>query len=289
LTRRWVLVFGPVECLGVLAVVAGLAVPLFLFLRGTVTIGEGVIAVVERRGRYSRQLHAGLHLLLPGAESIRAFVPLQEFIYESGPQRVLTRNLAPVTVNLSVHYQIARHAVVEGNKRWHRIEDDAVYHAVYSSENWQEATHSAARAALAETFSFLDLEEDILNVPDWQNQVALLVRQRLGEKARRWGVQVTDVAFTQPEFSKEVTEAIIRRSQAEHEARRREVEAASLKEVAERLGLSPSELIHWRYVETLREIARNPEARIVVSADPFAEGDHPTAATTFAELERATH
>jgi regulator of protease activity HflC (stomatin/prohibitin superfamily) len=283
------LVFGPVECLGALAIIAGLAVPLVFFIKGTVVIGEGMIAVVERRGRFSRLLHAGLHLLIPGAESLRALVPLQEFIYESGPQPVLTRNLAPVTLHLSVHYQVARHPVVEGNKRWHRIDDEAVYHAVYSSDNWQEATHAAARAALAETFSFLDLQEDILNVPDWQSQVALLVRQRLGEKARRWGVQVTDVAFTQPEFSQDVTEAIIRRSQSEQEARRREAEAASLKEVADRLGLTPSELIHWRYVETLREIARNPEARIVVSADPFSGADHPTAATTFADLEQASH
>src|SRR5437870_2767931 len=108
----------------------GLLIPVVFLTRGTTVVGEGKAAVVERRGRFSRILHAGQHLLVPSVESIKEYVPLQEFIYESGVQNLLTKNLAQLQVNVIIHYQIVRHQVVEGKRRWHRIDNDAVYHAV---------------------------------------------------------------------------------------------------------------------------------------------------------------
>lgn len=268
--------FGPVECLGVLAVLVGLAVPAFLLARGTTVIGEGQVAVVERHGKFSRVLHAGQHILMPGGDSIRALVPLQEFIYETGSQQILTRNLAQIEISALANYQIARQAVVEGKKRWHRIDTEAVYHAVYSADDWQEATQAAARSTLAETFSLLDLRADILDVPGWQDEVALLMRQRVNEKTRRWGVQVTDVAFNSVRFPEAVNDTLLAEVRLHREAQLREIEAASLKEVEQTLGLSPSDLMNWRYVETLREIARNPHARIVVSPEPFPDQERET-------------
>lgn len=271
--------FGPIECLGTFALLLGLAIPILILTRGTTVIGEGQVAVIERRGRFARLLHAGQHALVPGMESIRAIVPLQEFTFETGSQKVLTKNLYEVEVNALVHYQIARRPVVEGEHRWHQIDSEAVYHAVYSAENWQEATHREARAMLAEVFSSLDLRFDILEAPGWQDQVAASVRHKLNENCRRWGVQVTDVAFTGVEFPPGVKDTISTEARLHREAQLREIEAASLKELAQTLNLSPSDLLNWRYVETLREMARNPQARIVVSPEPFAPAETEAAAS----------
>jgi regulator of protease activity HflC (stomatin/prohibitin superfamily) len=274
--------FGPLECLGLLAVLAGLAIPVVFLTKGLIVIGEGQVAVVERRGRFARILHPGQHVLLPGVESIRQYVPLQEFIYESGKQSLMTKNLAQVQVNVILRFQIARHQVTEGKKRWNRIDLEAVYYAVYCADNWQEATHSAARSTLAETFSLLDLKTDIYEVPDWQDQVAMMLRNRLNDKTRRWGVQITDVAFSDVEFPDSVKDSLSAPGRLKREAALREIEAASFKETAQTLGLTPVELLNWRYVETLREIAKNPNARIVVSPDPFGEsGDNSSMTTGF--------
>jgi regulator of protease activity HflC (stomatin/prohibitin superfamily) len=246
--------FGPPECLGLLAVIAGLAIPIFLITKGLTIIGEGQVAVVERRGRFARILQPGQHLLMPGIESIRQFVPLQEFIYESGKQGLLTKNLAQLQINVIVHFHIARTQVTEDKKRWHRIDLDAVYHAVYSAENWQEATHSATRSTLAETFSLLDLKTDIFEVPDWQDQVAIMLRNRLNDKTRRWGVQITDVAFSGVEFPDNVKDSLSAAGRLQREAYLREIEAASFKETAQTLGLTPVEMLNWRYVEVLRSL-----------------------------------
>jgi regulator of protease activity HflC (stomatin/prohibitin superfamily) len=243
----------------------------FALTRGTTVVGEGHVAVIERRGRFSRLLYAGQHLLVPGLETIREYVPLQEFIYESGKQALLTKNLAQIKISITVHYQIVRELVVEGKRRWNRIDPDAVYHAVYSSGNWQEATRSATRSTLAEVFSLLDLRTHIFEVPDWQDQVALMVRQRLNDRARRWGVQITDVAFSDVEFPDSVKDSLSAAVRLQREAHLRDIEAQSFKDTAQTLGLTPAELLNWRYVETLRDIAKNPSARIVVSPDPFSE------------------
>jgi len=245
---------GPLECGAFLTLMAGLALPIIFLTRGTTVVGEGQAAVVERRGRFSRILHAGQHLMMPGAESIKEFVPLQEFIYECGVQNLLTKNLAQLQVNVIIHYQIIRQLVVEGKRRWHKIDNDAVYHAVYSAEDWQESTHAATRSTLAETFSVLDLRTDIFEVPDWQDQVALMLRQRLNDKTRRWGVQVTDVAFSYVEFPEKVKDSLSAAMRLQHEAHLREIEAQSFKETAQTLGLTPSEMLSWRYVEVLRSL-----------------------------------
>src|SRR3954464_13273047 len=268
------------ECLGLLAVVAGMMIPILLLRRGLTVIGEGQLAVVERRGRFARILHPGQHLLVPGVETIREYVPLQEFIYESGKQELLTKNLAQLKINVIVHFQIIRAMVTEGKKRWHRIDLDAVYHAVYSAENWQEATQSATRSTVAEVFSMLDLKTDIFEVPDWQDQVAAMLRNRLNDKTRRWGVQITDVAFSGVEFPDNVKDSLSAAGRLQREAYLREIEAASFKETAQTLGLTPVEMLNWRYVETLREIAQNPSARIVVSPDPFGEAGESSGMTT---------
>src|SRR3954463_13289198 len=174
--------FGPVECVGFLALVVGISIPIFLLVRGVTVIPEGQVAVVERRGRFTRVLHAGQHLLLPGGEQIRALVPLQDIIYDTGPQNVLLKDLAELQLGAVVQYHIARQPVSDGTRRWHEISSDAVYHAVYSSENWQEATQAAARATLGESFALLDLRSDVLSVADWQEKVAAQVKHRLNEK-----------------------------------------------------------------------------------------------------------
>jgi hypothetical protein len=40
----------------------------------------------------------------------------------------------------------------------------------------------------------------------------------------------------------------------QHEAHLREIEAQSFKETAQTLGLTPAEMLNWRYVEVLRSL-----------------------------------
>jgi regulator of protease activity HflC (stomatin/prohibitin superfamily) len=109
-----------------------------------------------------------------------------------------------------------------------------------------------------------------------------MLRNRLNDKTRRWGVQITDVAFSGVEFPDNVKDSLSAAGRLQREAYLREIEAASFKETAQTLGLTPVEMLNWRYAETLREIAKNPNARIVVSPDPFSEGgDSSSMATGF--------
>jgi hypothetical protein len=59
---------------------------------------------------------------------------------------------------------------------------------------------------------------------------------------------------------------------AEREARQKRLEAKTQKEIADLLGLDVNTLLQWRYIDAMRELSKNSQARIMLSTNMSGAG-----------------
>ncbi len=140
----------------------------------------------------------------------------------------------------------------------------AVYRAKYIVHDWQEATKKEAVAVLQHVFSRVSVAEDINGDINWQETLGHRVAEHLNEKTEQWGVHIIDVTFKDPALSEMTLANLNAEARTDREGRVRTKEAESYKRVAEILGLHPTELLRWREVEIMREMAKS-QPRVMFS------------------------
>ena len=81
-------------------------------------VHESQVIVVERLGRFANIHSAGLHILVPFLDKIRATVSLKENTMDVPPQGVITKDNVTITIDTVVFYQIT-----DAQKAVYEIED----------------------------------------------------------------------------------------------------------------------------------------------------------------------
>lgn len=87
---------------------AGALFALIAVARSVVFVPNRTAYVVERLGRYSTTLDAGLHLLVPFIDVVRQRHSLGEIALDVGPQTCMTRDNVPVTVSGVCYVKVLR-------------------------------------------------------------------------------------------------------------------------------------------------------------------------------------
>src|SRR6476469_10648427 len=88
----------------VLLVVAGLV--LLTLARTIRIVPQARAGVVERLGRYSRTLNAGLTIVVPFVDRIRDMIDLREQVVSFAPQPVITEDNVVVQIDSVLYYTI---------------------------------------------------------------------------------------------------------------------------------------------------------------------------------------
>jgi hypothetical protein len=143
----------------------------------------------------------------------------------------------------------------------------AAYRATYTVEDWKGLTEKEAVDVLHQVFAKLDVAKDLFGNENWQTEVAEQVRARLNEKTIRWGVEIHEINFKDVQFNEMTMKNLFAEPRAEREARIKRIDARTQKEIADMLGLDSDALLRWRYIEAVRELAQNPQARIMLSTN----------------------
>ncbi len=247
--------------------------------KSAVIVKEGNAAVIERQGKFRKVLGPGYHVIMPFVDAKRAEVTLSEQHFDTGPLSLSTSNLAPITFNMSVHYEIMR----DPSSPFLTPIAESIYRAVYTVHDWPEITKEEALAVVTQIVSGLDFKADIVETRNWAQVVAGKVRDELNKRANRWGVYIADISITNIQYSDASREIASFESRAKREARRKVIEAEGQREIAETLGLTNDEMLRWRYIETLREAMSKPDARIMIAPEAGG-GLNPTA---LAQLQHA--
>jgi regulator of protease activity HflC (stomatin/prohibitin superfamily) len=247
--------------------------------KSAVIVKEGNAAVIERQGKFRKVLGPGYHVIMPFMDAKRAEVTLSEQHFDTGQLSLSTANLAPITFNMSVHYEIMR----DPSSPFLTPIAESIYRAVYTVHDWQEITKEEALAVVTQVVSGLDFKADIVDTRNWAHAVAGKVRDELNKQANRWGVYIADINITNIQYSDVSREIASFEGRAKREARKKVIEAEGQREIAETLGLTNDEMLRWRYIETLREAMSKPDARIMIAPEASG-GINPTA---LAQLQHA--
>ncbi|HET7763161.1 MAG TPA: SPFH domain-containing protein, partial [Phycicoccus sp.] len=92
----------------IVAIVLGLlAIFVIIVIVRTVRIvPQQTAQIIERLGRYSRTLEAGIHFLVPFVDIVRANIDQREQVVSFPPQPVITSDNLVVSIDTVIYYQV---------------------------------------------------------------------------------------------------------------------------------------------------------------------------------------
>jgi regulator of protease activity HflC (stomatin/prohibitin superfamily) len=163
---------SPAEVVGL--IVLGLVV-LFVIIalvRAVRIVRQAEAYIVERLGRYSRTLDAGLHLLVPFIDRVRAKVDLREQVVSFPPQPVITSDNLVVSIDTVIYFQVTEPRA-----------------AVYEIQNYYTGIEQLTVTTLRNVIGTMDLEQTLTS----RDQINGQLRGVLDEATGKWGIRVNRV------------------------------------------------------------------------------------------------
>jgi regulator of protease activity HflC (stomatin/prohibitin superfamily) len=161
---------GQVAGMLVIALIALFVV--IALVRSVRIVPQASALIVERLGRYSRTLDAGLHLLIPFVDRVRARVDLREQVVSFPPQPVITSDNLVVSIDTVIYFQVT-------NPKG----------AVYEIFNYITGIEQLTVTTLRNVIGSMDLEQTLTS----RDQINGQLRGVLDEATERWGIRVNRV------------------------------------------------------------------------------------------------
>jgi regulator of protease activity HflC (stomatin/prohibitin superfamily) len=161
------------ETVVVAAVVAVVAIFVLVTLAKTVRIvPQARAGIVERLGRYSRTLDAGVTVLVPFIDRLRPLIDLREQVVSFPPQPVITADNLVVGIDTVLYFQVT----------------DAKS-ATYEIANYIQAVEQLTVTTLRNVVGSLNLEQALTS----RDQINGTLRGVLDEATGKWGIRVNRV------------------------------------------------------------------------------------------------
>ncbi|MHA1594890.1 MAG: SPFH domain-containing protein [Candidatus Baldrarchaeia archaeon] len=194
-----------------LLVIIIVAFILIFILSGIRVLAEYERAVIFRLGRALPGVKGpGIIYVIPIIDKM-VKVDLREHFFEIPRQRCITKDNAPVDVDVLIYYKVvdARDSVIK-------------------VRNFRDAAVGIAQTTLRSVIGDIVLD-DVLAKREYINQV---LREKLDEITGRWGVKITLVEIREIEPPAKVSEAMIRQMESERIRRAMVTEADGKRESA---------------------------------------------------------
>src|ERR671916_79898 len=176
---------------------------------GVRIVPQGYAYTVERFGRYSRTLGAGLGLIVPYMERIGHKVNIMEQVLDVPSQEAFTKDNAGVTIDAAAFYQITEPA-----------------RASYEVSDLQQALLTLTMTNIRTVVGSMDLDQ-LLSHRDEINERLLRV---VDAAASPWGAKVTRVEIKDILPPADLADAMARQMKAEREKRAAVLEAEGLRQ-----------------------------------------------------------
>ena len=169
-----------------------------LGIRGVKVTSSSRSMLVERLGKYNRQLTPGLSLVIPGLERVVSHESLKERVLDIPPQQCITRDNVSIEVDAVVYWQLLEHA-----------------RAYYAVDNLQAAMVNLVLTQIRAEMGKLDLDQTFTT----RSEVNEVLLQELDQATDPWGVKVTRVEMRDIKPTKGVQQAMEQQMTAEREKR----------------------------------------------------------------------
>jgi regulator of protease activity HflC (stomatin/prohibitin superfamily) len=167
--------------------------------------------LVQRLGRYHKTLDAGLHLLIPFVDKIRAGVDLREQVVSFAPQSVITSDNLVVEIDTVIYFQVTEPKS-----------------AVYEIANYITGVEQLTVTTLRNVVGTMDLEQTLTS----RDQINGQLRGVLDEATGKWGIRVNRVELKTIEPPASIKDSMEKQMRAERDRRAAILTAEGVKQSA---------------------------------------------------------
>ena len=174
-------------------------------------VRQSYVGIVERLGRFQRQLEPGVHALVPFVDKLRVVVDMKETVQPFAPQPVITQDNVTIGIDTVVYYQVT----------------DAVK-ATYEVANMLVAMEQLTITTLRNVVCAMTLEETLIS----RDQINNNLRSVLDEATEKWGVRVTRVELKSIDPPRTIQEAMEQQMRADRAKRATVLQAEGEKQSA---------------------------------------------------------
>jgi len=191
----------------VLVVIAALV--LLVLARTIRIVPQARAGVVERFGRYSRTLNAGLAIVVPFIDRIREMVDLREQVVSFAPQPVITEDNVVVSIDTVIYFQVTEPKA-----------------ATYEIANFIQGIEQLTVTTLRNVIGGLDLEETLTS----RDQINQQLRGVLDDATGKWGIRVNRVELKAIDPPASIQESMEKQMRAERDKRAAILNAEGVKQ-----------------------------------------------------------
>lgn len=178
---------------------------------GVKIVPESYVFVVQRLGKFHKQLYAGFHIINPFLDSVNKKVTLKEIVIDFEPQPVITKDNATMLIDTVVFYQVT---------------DPKLF--TYGVENPISAIENLTATTLRNIIGDLTLDQTLTS----RDTINSKMRLELDEATDPWGIKINRVELKGIIPPEEIREAMEKEMKAERVKRASILEAQATKEAA---------------------------------------------------------
>jgi regulator of protease activity HflC (stomatin/prohibitin superfamily) len=182
----------------VIVVIVIVVVALIMLVRSVRIIPQANAAIVERFGRYTRTLHAGLAVLMPVVDRVRATIDLREQVVPFPPQPVITEDNLVVNIDTVIYFQVTDPRA-----------------ATYEIINYIQAIEQLTVTTLRNIIGGMDLERTLTS----RDEINAHLRGVLDDATGKWGIRVNRVELKAIEPPSSIQDSMEKQMRAERDRR----------------------------------------------------------------------
>ncbi len=187
-------------------------------------IQQASAAIVERFGRYTRTLNAGLNIVVPFIDRIRNRIDLREQVVPFPPQPVITQDNLVVNIDTVIYYQVT----------------DARA-ATYEVSNYIQAIEQLTVTTLRNIIGGMDLERTLTS----REEINAALRGVLDEATGKWGIRVNRVELKAIEPPTSIQDSMEKQMRADRDKRAAILQAEGVRqsEILQAEGSKQAEIL----------------------------------------------
>src|ERR671932_1452114 len=194
------------------ALIVLLVVALFVLIvlaRTVRIIPQARAGVVERLGRYSRTLDAGLAIIVPFVDRLRPLIDLREQVVSFPPQPVITEDNLVVSIDTVIYFQVTDPRA-----------------ATYEIADYIAAIEQLTVTTLRNVIGGMTLEDTLTSRDHINSQLRVVLDEATG----KWGVRINRVEIKSIDPPGTIQEAMEKQMRAERDRRAAILQAEGVKQ-----------------------------------------------------------
>jgi regulator of protease activity HflC (stomatin/prohibitin superfamily) len=176
-------------------VIAIIIIPL---LRSIRIVPQARAGVIERLGRYSRTVNAGVAIVIPFFDRLRPLIDLREQVVSFPPQPVITSDNLVVSIDTVIYFTVTDPRA-----------------ATYEIANFLQGVEQLTVTTLRNVVGGMDLEATLTS----RDQINGQLRGVLDEATGQWGIRVNRVELKSIDPPASVQESMEKQMRADREKR----------------------------------------------------------------------